>query len=379
MILSLTNLKKRQTENLEDVFDRAIVKILLTADPELPVPPKLYGGIERIIDLLVTGLQTKGHIVALIANPDSASTADTCFPWPGLQSQNLLDTLRNAITLQSVVKQFKPDILHSFSRIAYLTPLLTSSLPKIMSYQREPSARTTRWAASVGGGSLVFTGCSDYICCQGRPNGGIWQPIHNCVVLDKFTFQPQVAPDAPLVFLSRLERIKGVHSAIAVARKTGRRLIIAGNRVNSPEGEAYWQNEIAPYLDKDGIEYVGPVDDVQKNKLLGQAAAMIVPIEWNEPFGIVFAEALACGTPVISCPTGALPEIVRHGIDGFLVTNLDSACEAVHNLAKINRHTCRQRAERHFSAKVIVEQYEFLYKSRLSPGYSKSDSYARIT
>lgn len=356
-----------------------IMKILLTADPELPVPPKLYGGIERIIDLLITGLQSKGHVIALIAHPESTSTADAFFPWPGRQSQNKWDTLRNAKTLWTVAQEFQPDVLHSFSRIAYLTPLIMSSLPKVMSYQREPSARTTRWAAKLAGQSLTFTGCSDYICCQGRSNGGTWQPIHNCVVLDKFTFQPQVAEDAPLVFLSRLERIKGVHSAIAVAHKVGRRLIIAGNRVNSSEGEAYWQNEIAPHLNKNGIEYMGSVDDVQKNKLLGQAAAMIVPIEWDEPFGIVFAEALACGTPVISCPRGALPEIIRHSNDGFLVTDLDSACEAVHNLNKINRYTCRQRAEQHFSAKVIVKQYETLYKSRLSPGYNKADAYAQIT
>lgn len=347
------------------------MKVLLTADPELPVPPKLYGGIERIIDLLITGLQSKGHTVALIAHPDSTSTANAFFPWVGRQSQNKLDTLRNAKTLWTVAQKFQPNILHSFSRIAYLTPLITSSLPKVMSYQREPSARTTRWAAKLAGQSLTFTGCSDYICRRGRPNGGTWQPIHNCVVLDKFTFQPQVATDAPLVFLSRLERIKGVHTAIAIAKKTGRRLIIAGNRVNSVEGDAYWQNEILPHLDKNGIEYVGPVDDVQKNKLLGQAAAMLVPIGWNEPFGIVFAEAIACGTPVISCPTGALPEIVRQGTDGFLVTDIDSACDAVNSLGSINRFDCRQRAESHFSAEVIVGQYEALYQSILSQTHLK--------
>lgn len=355
------------------------MKILLTADPELPVPPKHYGGIERIIDLLIAGLQKRGHTVALMAHPDSNSTASPFFPWPGSQSQNQLDALRNMQALWSAVGKFQPDVLHSFSRIAYLTPLLKASLPKVMSYQREPSPRTTRWAAKLAGSALTFTGCSDYICRRGRANGSRWQSIHNCVVLDKFTFQPQVSGNAPLIFLSRLERIKGVHSAIKIAIKTGRRLIIAGNRVNTIEGEAYWQNEILPHLDKNGIEYIGPVDDIQKNKLLGQAAAMLVPIEWNEPFGIVFAEALACGTPVISCPTGALPEIIRHGTDGFLATDIDSACEAVYNLNQIDRHTCRQRAEQHFSAKVIVKQYENLYRSLLSQKSEKSTAYARIT
>ena len=352
------------------------MKILLTADPELPVPPKLYGGIERIIDLLVSGLVSRGHRVALVAHSESVSHADVFFSWYGMRSQNRLDTLRNIWSLGMAAQKFQPDVIHSFSRIAYLLPFLSTSLPKVMSYQREPSSRTTRWAAKLAGDTLTFTGCSDYICRRGKPSGGTWQPIYNCVMLDKFTFQPQVSADAPLVFLSRLERIKGVHTAIAVARKTGRRLIIAGNRVSTPQGEVYWQQEIAPHLDKDRIEYIGPVDDIQKNELLGKAAAMIVPIEWNEPFGIVFVEALACGTPVISRPLGALPEIVRCGTDGFLINTIDAACEAVRNLSKISRHTCRQRAEQHFSAKVIVDRYEVLYQSRLARNDTELATYA---
>lgn len=342
------------------------MKILLTADPELPVPPNLYGGIERIIDLLVTALQARGHTIGLVAHPASTSPADCFYPWQGKRSQNKLDGLKNTVTLWSAVQQFQPDVVHSFSRILYLTPLLRSPLPKIMSYQRQPSRQTTQWAAKLAN-SLTFTGCSEYICRAGRPSGGNWHPIHNCVELDKYTFRPTVADDAPLVFLSRIEPIKGAHTAITVARKTGRKLLIAGNQVQSPAGQRYWQEQIAPYLGKDGIEYIGPVNDVQKNQLLGEAAAMIVPIEWEEPFGIVFAEALACGTPVISCPRGALPEIVRQGIDGYLIENLDEACKAIEKLPEINRYNCRQRAEQCFSSEVIVSQYEQLYKALLEP------------
>ncbi len=342
------------------------MKILLTSDPELPVPPKLYGGIERIVDLLVTGLQARGHTVGLVAHPDSTSPANELFPWTGKRSQNRFDALKNTIFLSSVVQKFQPDVVHSFSRLIYLLPLLGLKLPKVMSYQRYPSKSTTSWGAKLGKGSLVFTGCSDYICSVGRVNGGTWYSVHNCVEPEKYQFQAQVSEDAPLVFLSRVERIKGAHTAIAVARKTGRRLLIAGNQVNSDEGKTYWQEEIEPYLGKNGIEYIGPVNDTQKNELLGKAAAMIVPIEWDEPFGIVFAEALACGTPVISCPRGALPEIVRHKMDGYLVNNLEEAVSAIHQLPDINRYHCRQRAEHHFSATVIVEKYEKLYESLLS-------------
>lgn len=343
------------------------MRILFTCDPELPVPPTLYGGVERIVDLLVQGQRQRGHCVGLVAHRDSTCAVDRFFPWPGLNSQSAWDTLRNTATLGQAVQQFQPDVLHSFSRLQYLLPLLPLGLPKIMSYGRKPTSRTVNWASRLAGRSLTFTGCSEHICGQGRPAGGTWHAIYNCVQLEKFTFQPQVADDAPLVFLSRLDPIKGAHHAIAAAKRANRRLLIAGNQVNSLQGMVYWQTQIAPHLGQNGIEYVGPVDDRQKNELLGKAAAMIVPIEWDEPFGIVFAEALACGTPVISTPRGSLPEIVRPGVDGFLVNSIDEAVEAIQQLPTINRQNCRQRVVNHFSAEVIVGQYEALYADQVAP------------
>ncbi|MGL5080770.1 MAG: glycosyltransferase [Microcoleaceae cyanobacterium] len=342
------------------------MKILLTADPELPVPPVLYGGIERIIDVLARGLRSRGHTVGLVAHRESTSPIDRHFPWPGLKSQDKFDALQNTATLWSAVQQFQPDLVHSFSRIFYLLPFLNSPLPKLMSYQRATGGASVKWAVKLARNSLTFTGCSNHICRQGRGAGGTWHPIYNGVELEKYAFQPQVAEDAPLVFLSRIERIKGAHTAIQAALRTGRRLLIAGNYSTTGEAGQYWQEEIVPYLGKDGIEYVGTVNDEQKNMLLGQAAAMIVPIEWEEPFGIVFAEALACGTPVISCPRGALPEIVRPDIDGYLVNSLTEACAAIENLPKIDRHNCRQRVETCFSATVIINKYEQLYQALVS-------------
>jgi len=350
------------------------MRILLTADPELPVPPQLYGGIERIVDLLITSLQARGHTVGLVAHRDSTSPAHQLFPWPGLRSQDKFDALQNTAALWSAVQQFQPDLVHSFSRILYLLPLLRFPLPKVMSYQRRPSHRTTSWGVKLAGNSLTFTGCSEHICRQGRASGGIWHPIHNCVEIEKYTFQPTVAADAPLVFLSRIERIKGAHNAIAAALRTKRRLLIAGNYSTTGEEGRYWQEEIVPHLGRDGIEYIGSVNDEQKNALLGKAAAMIVPVEWEEPFGIVFAEALACGTPVISCPLGALPEIVRHGTDGYLVNNLEEACTAIQNLPQIDRRNCRQRVEDCFSASVIVDKYEQLYQSLIAGNLTNTTS-----
>jgi len=342
------------------------MKILLTADPELPVPPKLYGGIERIVDLLVVGLRNRGHEIGLISHSESTSFASKFFPWRGKRSQNKFDTLQNMSTLWSAVQEFQPDVVHSFSRIFYMLPILRSPLPKIMSYQRRPSDRTVKLAAKIAGKSLTFTGCSDSISKIGLKAGGTWQTIYNCVDPEKYTFQPTVALDAPLVFLSRIERIKGAHTAIAIAKKSGKRLIIAGNYSETGEEGKYWREEIEPHLGKNRIEYIGTVNDEQKNNLLRTALAMIVPIEWEEPFGIVFAEALACATPIISCSKGALPEIVRQGIDGFLINSVEEGCQAVNNIAKIERFNCRQRVEELFSASVIIGQYQNLYK-KLTP------------
>lgn len=339
------------------------MRLLLTADPEIEVPPRLYGGIERIVDVLVRRLQAKGHQVGLVARAGSTCPAGAFYPWPGQRSQSKADTLSNSLALWKAKRDFQPDLVHSFSRIAYLLPHLRGPVPLVMSFQRDPTPRTVGLAAKLAApGVLTFTGCSEYIARIGRPSGGEWLGIHNFADTENLHFSPNVAADAPLVFLSRVEEIKGAHWAIDIARRTGNRLIIAGNHSDSgPEGE-YWRTRIVPEIGRDGVDYVGPVDDVQKDKLLGGARAMVVPIRWNEPFGIVFAESLACGTPVISCPTGALPEIVRQGVDGFLIQSIEEGCAAVGKLGTIDRATCRQRAVEHFSADAVLARYLELYK-----------------
>ena len=339
------------------------MRLLLTADPEIEVPPRLYGGIERIVDVLVRRLRVAGHTVALAARPGSACPADALFAWPGLSSLSRRDTVANTHFLWKAVRAFEPDLVHSFSRVAYLLPLLRGRIPLVMSYQREPTQRTSGLAVKLAKpGMITFTGCSEYIARRGRPAGGEWHGIPNFADTEALSFVPAVADDAPLVFLSRVEEIKGAHWAIEIARRTGRRLVIAGNHStgNDPEGE-FWRRRIAPEIGKGGIEYVGPVDDVQKNALLGQARAMLVPIQWNEPFGIVFAESLACGTPVISCPRGALPEIVRPGVDGFLINSIEEGCDAVARVGALDRGACRRQAEEHFSAGAVVARYLDLY------------------
>jgi glycosyltransferase involved in cell wall biosynthesis len=150
---------------------------------------------------------------------------------------------------------------------------------------------------------------------------------------------------------------------MGIEKKSGRGLVRAGNRVETGSARGYWDKEIAPHLGKDGISYVGEVDDVQKNDLLGKAAALLVPVQWDEPFGIVFAEALACGTPVISCPRGALPEIIQEGKDGLLVSNEAEGVKAVKKIPNIRRKHCREKAEASFSLPSVLNLYIQIYTS----------------
>ena len=329
------------------------MRILITADPMIPVPPKGYGGIERIVDSLLREYRAAGHTVGLLAHPASTASADLRFGWPAAAP----GTLRNALALRRAARTFRPDVIHSFSRLAYLLPVLPSPQPVVMSYQRHTGGIQVAFAARLGGRTLRFTGCSEFICRMGRRAGGAWHAIPNFVELEKFDFVPTVASDAPLVFLSRLDDIKGPDVAIAIARAAKRRLILAGNRDESGPQRAFFDREIAPHLDRDGIEWIGEVDDTAKNKLLGQAAALLVPIRWEEPFGIVFSEALACGTPVVSCPRGALTEIVQPGRTGFLIESAEDGARAVADLASIDRAQCRRSVEHSFTSHAVAQRY----------------------
>ena len=338
------------------------MRIALTADPELPVPPKHYGGIERIVDMLARGLVARGHHVTLFAHPDSAS-AGCLVPWPGTSSISAADTIRNAATLSSWVIRNHVDIIHSFSRIAYLAPILPKRMPKLMTYQRAISERSVRLGHTLSCGTLAFTAISDWMM-QHVKHVGRWTMIPNGVPLDAYTFRPVVAPDAPLVFLGRIEEIKGPHLAIEIARRTGRRLIIAGN---IPDDKRSWVDaHVLPHVDGDRIRYIGPVDDEQKNALLGEAAALLMPILWEEPLGIVMVEAMACGTPVLGLARGAVPEVVMHGKTGFVERDVDGLVAAVHHLSTLSRSGCRAAVEERYSDKAVVAAYEAHYRTLLS-------------
>lgn len=335
------------------------MRIVVTADPELPVPPVLYGGIERVVGSLVDGLVERGHEVALVAHPASRTGA-ALVPYSGQHSWRRSDTLWNAVTVARAYLAWRPHVIHSFGRLAYLAPLLPLRLPKVMSYQRPVTRSRVEWAHWVSRGSLRFTGCSHHLIEPVRDVGD-WRVLYNSVPTDRFEFAAAVQPDAPLVFLGRIEAIKGTHLAIEVARRSGRQLVIAGTVAD--EHETYFREEIAPHVDGQAVVYVGPVDDAAKNEILSRAAALLMPVLWDEPFGIVMAEALACGTPVVGFARGAVPEVVHNGVTGFVCGSVDAMVEAVARSGALSREACRRTAEARFSVESLVSSCESMYES----------------
>jgi glycosyltransferase involved in cell wall biosynthesis len=346
------------------------LRIAVTVDPNLPVPPKLYGGIERVVDFLVRELCERGHQVTLFAHPDSRTPAELV-PYGVPPHTGMKARLTELWQVGSELRKRRRDldVIHSFGRLAALVPILPlKTLAKIQSYQRaEVPWRSVGIARKLAGDTIHFTGCSRSVFrdAAAHPGAGPWSAIFNGVDLDKYVPTTNLPPDAPLAFLGRIEPIKGTHRAIEIAKKAGRKLIIAGNKVDSPEGKAYFDGFVAPHLGSDEVRYVGPVDDAAKNELLGRSAAMLMPIEWEEPFGIVMAEAFACGTPVIGFRRGSVPDVVINHVNGFAVDDVEGAVYAVKKLPRLDRSAVREDCERRFSPKVIVDQYESLYREVL--------------
>jgi len=340
------------------------MKIVLTADPEIPVPPKLYGGIERIIDMLIVDYRRLGHEVTLFSHADSTADCER-IAWRGKASTSKADTIKNVLQLRQYVKEnATPDtVLHSFSRLAYLLPLLRRPTPLIQSYQRDITVSSHKWGTQLAK-NLTFTACSRSCALSG--GGYPAEVIYNGVPLERYPFAAEVAADAPLVFLGRMEKIKGPHTAVQVAKKTGRRLILAGNISPSPVDREFVDREVLAHCDGKQISYIGPVDDAQKGELLRNAAALLFPIEWEEPFGIVMVESLVCGTPVLAHPRGAVPEVITDGVDGFVCRDVEALCAAVGRIKEISRKQCRATVEKRFSDKVIAGQYLDLYRRVLA-------------
>ena len=342
------------------------LNIAVTVDPIIPVPPINYGGIERVVEFVVNGLVARGHNVTLFAHPESQCAGKLVgygVPPHFTNSARLRELWQVGTGILQRVRQL--DAVLSWGRLAALLPVLPfRRLAKVQCYQRDGVPwSSVKKAARLAGPSIRFSGCSASVYRQSAQygaDGGLWSTIFNGVELAKYKAVLNVPHGAPLAFLGRLERFKGAHNAIAIAKLTGRKLIIAGNKVLTGPDAEYFDQVVAPQIDDDQIQYIGPVDDAQKSDFLGACSAFLMPIEWEEPFGIVMAEAMACGTPVIAFDRGSIPEIVRDGINGFRCQTVEDAVAAVRKLDQTDRAAVRADCEARFSAEVITSAYESL-------------------
>jgi glycosyltransferase involved in cell wall biosynthesis len=343
------------------------MRVLLTADPYLPVPPVHDGGIERMVDLIARGLAARGHEVSLVAHPDSRIPG-TVIPYGVGEHRTRTERAMELWQLSSALwsRRDRVDVVHSFGRMAGLLWMLPlRRVMKVQSWSRDLIPwRSVAIAASLGGDSIRFTACGTHMYAgKGGPQHGRWSTIGNAVELERFPFVPAVPNDAPLVFLGRIEPMKGAHHAIAVARAAGRRLVIAGTRDHVGGASGYFEREIAPHLDGDRVTYIGPVDDRAKAALLGGGAALLMLIDVEEAFGLVMIEAMACGTPVIAFRRGAVPEVVRDGVTGVVCTTVDDAIAGVPRALALDRGACRSDVAARFTSDAIVGQYEQLYET----------------
>ncbi len=332
------------------------LKILIPVDPELPVPPPLYGGVERLVDGLITEYNRKGHEVILLAHPDSSSRdAGKIYPWPAGSSRGMVNVIRNALTLKTVSKKEKPDVIHSFARLMYLYPtMFTTWIPFLMTYERFISPKSTALASILGGKRIHFTAAAGHMLNHLNRFKHKFTPVYNFTPVEFFTLDGS-AKREHLMFLGRIEEIKGAKEAIEVALATNQKLVIAGNI--QPGHDDYFNSFIRPHLDNPHIDYVGAVDDNQKRHYLQHSSALLFPIKWEEPFGIVMAEAMACGTPIIGFRRGSVPEVIRDGINGFAVETIGEMINAVSNLDQLDQRAIREDCEQRFSREVIAEQY----------------------
>jgi glycosyltransferase involved in cell wall biosynthesis len=338
----------------ENLSGTARKKILIVSTNTISLPPKTYGGVERTVVDLVRHLSSLNYEVAVACKTGSTLAASSVF---FLKRSSLF----NMLYLVYICLTFRPAVVHNFGRTKFIAPLVLLPVKLICTFQIR-AGRSVSWLRRLGGRKLFFTTCSEHMTATNESiiKGGNWTRIYNFLDVGRYSFEAQVESNAPIVFLSRVFPLKGAHEAIEVAKKMDLDLIIAGN---ADLDSHYWKNRIMPFL-SDKIRYIGEVDDIEKNRLLGEASALILPIQWDEPFGLVFIEALACGTPVISYNRGAAPEIICDGVEGFLVQDKNEFESAIRQISKLDRQACRRKAEK-FDYHLVADEYHQLYRKIL--------------
>jgi glycosyltransferase involved in cell wall biosynthesis len=341
----------------------------MIAPLELRVPPVAYGGTELLVSLLTEELVKSGHDVTLFASGDSITNARlvSCCPeyLRGKKKDKTVNNLRNVAACMERARDF--DIIHNHTFIEGLAMAGLSRAPVLTTVHGilEPD-----WEQLF----LEYKGWYNTISFSAKqllpPKERFAGVVYNAIDVDSYPFNETPGEDY-MLYLSRISVEKGPHIAIQVAKRLGRRLIIAGN-INTKD-EPFFKEMILPEIDNDLIVYTGEADYNRKRELMSGARCLLAPIVWDEPFGLFMIEAMACGTPVVVFNRGSAPEVVIDGVTGFVVRDIEEMMQAVEKIGYIERPRCRKHVKFNFDVKRLGLAYLDAYRLVLAETASQGN------
>jgi glycosyltransferase involved in cell wall biosynthesis len=345
------------------------LRVGLIAPPWVPVPPTVYGGTEAVIDQLARGLSSAGCEVRLFATGDSTCPVERGWLHPSALSTRADQAAELAHVRAAYDFLADVDVIHDHT-LTGPTELDLGSMPMpVVTTAHRPFTPELRERYRIAAEHVSVVAIS-HSQRRSAPEVPITAVIHHG--LDVASFPLGDGGGGFGLFLGRMSPDKGVHRAITVARAAGRPIVIAA-KMWEPSEHCYFTEVVEPLLGPDAV-YVGQVGGRQKLELLGSAEALINPIRWPEPFGLVMIEALACGTPVLAFPEGAAPEIVDHGRTGFLCADEDGMASMVAYARDLDRRECRNAVATRFSTERMVEDHLALYRRLVAQRAARADA-----
>jgi glycosyltransferase involved in cell wall biosynthesis len=345
------------------------VKIALVAPPLLPIPPARYGGTERIVGVLAEHLVARGHDVTLFA-PGDSTAAGRLVPTVPLSLWSSGFHPDPAVYYEQTVERVLQagadfDVIHSHLDNRGFELAERSSVPVVSTVHGRTDIDPLA-SAIAAHNDVPLVAISESQRSQTR-NGNWLATIYHGLPFDGVA--EGTGRGGYLVFVGRLAHDKGIAETVELARLSGHRLVVAAKALSPSETEIY-DSVIAPAIEEGVVEFLGEIGGADRDRLFGDALATVMLSRWPEPFGLVAIESMATGTPVIAARSGALPEIVRDGIDGFIVDSPADGAAAVAQITALDRAAIRRRTLERFSAMRMVDDYERLYE-RVASGVSQ--------